>query len=141
MNGLPRLLLLGLDWFLPSQLDLFCADCSPRSQADSVTYARLFVDDRHREHTADEGSERQRDLLPFPSPPWKLEDMSLNGHVKPEDWTLLRSRLVVIVISLNWESGYRSPRYARLCWKQASNAQAVAMCGLADRVMQAVADE
>ena len=70
-----------------------------------------------------------------------MKDLRLDNMLDPQQWEELRSRLEVIVIALNWESGYRSLRYARHCTSTPTTAQRVALEGLARRVLRAMSDE
>ena len=65
----------------------------------------------------------QRDLLPLPCPRLAPEDFSDEKPIDPEDLDSLQIRLRITVIALNWEAGYRHPKFAGLCETSPSAAQ------------------
>ncbi|CAK0872468.1 unnamed protein product, partial [Prorocentrum cordatum] len=87
---------------------------------------------------ATSGGRLQRDLLPLPCPTIVESGVARDGEDFGDvNWGALHCRLVVIVLALNWEAGFLSPKFARCCRGCANAAQRAALAGLARRLVLA----
>ncbi|CAK0904139.1 unnamed protein product [Prorocentrum cordatum] len=101
-------------------------------------YVRDSLDPQLREHMAAQGGRLQRDLLPLPYPAVIKSDVAHDGEdLSDESWGALHYRLVLTVLALNWEAGFRSLKFARCCRGRVNAAQRAALIGLARRLFLA----
>ncbi|CAK0793200.1 unnamed protein product, partial [Prorocentrum cordatum] len=98
-------------------------------------YVRDSLKPQLREHMATMGGRLQRDLLPLPYPTIVKTDVVRDGDdLSDLNWEALHCRLVVTVLALNWEAGFRSLKFARHCRRRPNAAQRAALAALGRRL-------
>ncbi|CAK0811641.1 unnamed protein product, partial [Prorocentrum cordatum] len=98
-------------------------------------YVRDSLKPQLREHMATMGGRLQRDLLPLPRPAIVETDVVRDGDdLSDLNWEALHCRLVVTVLALNWEAGFRSLKFARHCRRRPNAAQRAALAALGRRL-------
>ncbi|CAK0838916.1 unnamed protein product [Prorocentrum cordatum] len=100
-------------------------------------FTRYSLEVKPREHPADMGGRLQRDLSPLPYPSINRSQIVRQGEdpLSDKEWEGLHCRLVVTVLALNWESGFRSLKLARPCRGRANAAQQAALVALGRRLL------
>ncbi|CAK0847024.1 unnamed protein product, partial [Prorocentrum cordatum] len=106
-------------------------------------FTRYSLEVKPREHPADMGGRLQRDLLPLPYLSITRSQIAQQGEdpLSDKEWEGLHCRLVVTVLALNWESGFRSLKLARPCRGRANAAQQAALVALGRRLLSATRAE
>ncbi|CAK0845909.1 unnamed protein product, partial [Prorocentrum cordatum] len=95
----------------------------------------------HSGHRPTRRGRLQRDLLPLPCPDLEASDFTVEEKIVPRDLSSLQSRLRVIVMAMNWETGYRHLKWADVCGPEPNAAQRSALLGIARRIYSSVAPE
>ncbi|CAK0789757.1 unnamed protein product [Prorocentrum cordatum] len=113
---LPPLMMIFLDtilWRTGENLLALLVICSMSPMGDFPgsfgRYVRDPLKPQLREHMATMGGRLQRDLLPLPYPTIVKTDVVRDGDdLSDLNWEAFHCRLVVTVLALNWDAGFRS---------------------------------